>query len=388
MSTRRAESLRWTGAVAPACACLTCLLLLVAALGCDRQDGPADAEDQWALDKVFEKGPLTVHVKLDKDTLTIAETLQLRLEASIAEGYDLTMPSLVEVLGKYEFGVLDFKAEADKLDDQGRRLVCRQYRLEPIVSGTFNIGALSFAFTEHAGPSDAQEQGTATKAADEQSTYELLTEPIPVEVSSMLAEDRADMTIADIKPVATLPGPLSWAWLWWLAGAGVLVAVILVWMIWRRRGRRGIVRTFKPAHELAYERLSELVAADYIAAGRVKEFYERISWILRRYIEDRFDLRAPEQTTEEFLPEARTKNVLDESQQQMLCRFLEHCDLVKFARYGPATAEIQQTFDLTRQFIEATRLNEKQVDVTDMAQTSGEAAGTVQASDDTLMRSV
>ena len=37
--------------------------------------------------------------------------------------------------------------------------------------------------------------------------------------------------------------------------------------------------------------------------GRIKEFYERISNILRHYIEHRFDLHAPERTTEEFLYE-------------------------------------------------------------------------------------
>ncbi len=354
---------------------LVCLVLLVGGAGCDKQEA-AEAGGAWVVDKVYEKGPLAVHVKLDREALTIAETVQLRLEASIEEGYEVTMPSLAEVLGKYEFGILDFTSEPDRLDEQGRRQVSRQYRLEPIVSGTFSIPAMRFVFAEAAGASDATGQGPVA-AVDEQEepTYELLTEPIAVEVSSLLAQERGDLTIADIKPVAVLPGRLARTWGWWLAGAAVLGAVVLVWIVWRRRRRGQVVRVLRPAHELAYERLAELVAADYVGAGQVKVFYERLSWIVRRYIEERFELRAPEQTTEEFLQEARGEAVLDGSQQSLLCRFLEHCDLVKFARYGPATSEIQQTFDLTKEFIEATRVNEKQVDVTDMAAEAGAADG-------------
>ena len=53
--------------------------------------------------------------------------------------------------------------------------------------------------------------------------------------------------------------------------------------------------------------------------------------MLRHYIEDRFGLRAPEQTTEEFLAELRQKHVFGERQKDLLRAFLEHCDLVKFA---------------------------------------------------------
>jgi hypothetical protein len=38
---------------------------------------------------------------------------------------------------------------------------------------------------------------------------------------------------------------------------------------------------------------------------------------------------------------------------------------VKFALYGPTKTEIQETFDLTKGFVEATRITDKQVDVTE-----------------------
>ncbi|MHC4520670.1 MAG: hypothetical protein ACYTAS_18930, partial [Planctomycetota bacterium] len=122
-------------------------------------------------------------------------------------------------------------------------------------------------------------------------------------------------------------------------------------------------------HEIAYARLRILVAEDLVEAGRIKEFYERISGILRHYIEDRFDLHAPERTTEEFLSELQRTDVLAVSDKEVLAEFLTHCDLVKFARHAPTTEQIQRTFDLVKDFIERTKSELHQVDVTDSVET-------------------
>ena len=102
-----------------------------------------------------------------------------------------------------------------------------------------------------------------------------------------------------------------------------------------------------------------------VGAGRIKEFYERISGILRYYIEDRYDLHAPERTTEEFLFELQATDVLAAADKKVLEEFLTHCDLVKFARHAPTTEQIQRTFDLVKDFVERTRSDERMVDVTD-----------------------
>jgi hypothetical protein len=117
-----------------------------------------------------------------------------------------------------------------------------------------------------------------------------------------------------------------------------------------------------PAHEVAYQRLRELVAQDLVAQGMIKEFYERISNILRHYIEDRFDLRAPERTTEEFLFELGSSSALEGADKERLREFMTHCDLVKFAKFQPEAAQIQRTFDLVKEFIEKTRSDLKVIE--------------------------
>ena len=162
----------------------------------------------------------------------------------------------------------------------------------------------------------------------------------------------------------TMPRKASRWWLWTLLALGVVAPPVAWWLLRQKRIKR-LVRIFKPAHEIAYARLRALVAEDLVGAGRIKEFYERISGILRYYIEDRFDLHAPERTTEEFLFELHRTNVLAVGDKKVLEEFLTHCDLVKFAKHAPSTEQIQRTFDLVKDFVARTRSDERMVDVTD-----------------------
>jgi hypothetical protein len=63
---------------------------------------------------------------------------------------------------------------------------------------------------------------------------------------------------------------------------------------------------------------------------------------LRSYLEERFQFRAPDRTTEEFLLDLQRTSLLDQAQKDSLGDFLQRCDLVKFARYEPTEAELRQ----------------------------------------------
>ncbi|MBI4309916.1 MAG: hypothetical protein HY591_06255, partial [Candidatus Omnitrophica bacterium] len=76
---------------------------------------------------------------------------------------------------------------------------------------------------------------------------------------------------------------------------------------------------------------------------------------VRHYLEDRFQIKAPEMTTEEFLNLVKTSPALKEEHKRILRDFLNGCDMVKFARHEPTVEEAQANFDLARQLIEETR---------------------------------
>ena len=330
--------------------------LFLALAGCKRDSVGGVREAQFEVDKVYERGPATVHVRLDRTKLSIAETVLLQFEATLEPGYKIEMPKVDRVLEN--FGIVDWDNLGERLDAKNNVVTTYQYKLEPFLSGNYEIPAFTFEFH------DANDSGTK---------HELASEPIAVEVTSLLGDDRAKLVIEDIEGVVEMPRPARRWWLWSLAVLGV-AAVPAGWLLLRNRRARQVVRIFKSAHEIAYLRLRALVASNLIDQGKIKEFYEQISGILRHYIEDRFDLHAPERTTEEFLAELRFAKVLGASDKQALEEFLTHCDLVKFAKHEPTTEQIQRTFDLVKDFIERTKSEERMVDVTDHVR-AGQIAG-------------
>ena len=87
-------------------------------------------------------------------------------------------------------------------------------------------------------------------------------------------------------------------------------------------------------------------------------WYVELSDIVRRYVEERFALRAPELTTEEFLFEAGRSAELSSSHRGLLSDFLERCDRVKFARYTPGADESRQAFEVAERFLAESRAPE------------------------------
>ena len=155
--------------------------------------------------------------------------------------------------------------------------------------------------------------------------------------------------LRDIRPPISIPD--YWLWLGILTlSLAVLAALIYVWR--RRQQRRAIVLSVPevPAHQKARRRL--LIARDHFDEPQV--FCIIVSDTVRAYLEDRFQLKAPERTTEEFVGELQSSPSLTPEQKSRLGEFLERCDLAKFARYQPDRSELERLYHSAEQLIEET----------------------------------
>jgi hypothetical protein len=147
----------------------------------------------------------------------------------------------------------------------------------------------------------------------------------------------------------------------WLIGAGVVALLVVLVLWWRkrpRRARQAALETRLPPHVTALRALARLRSASRATAAEVDAFYVEVSRILRRYLEERFGLHAPERTTEEFLAELNqqgTASPLDGRQRNALADFLRQCDLVKFARVLPGEDVHGQSLRIAEELVEATR---------------------------------
>ncbi len=302
---------------------LLALAALLAAAGC----GGGGERGVPAVERRYEDGPNTVVVRLDRDRITVADSVHLEIEASAPEGTEIRLPAPGEKLG--EFTVAVVRPGAPELTGDGRIRLRAVYELEPFLAGSYEIPPLEVRFGEGM----------------------IETGPLNVEVASVLPPDAGKLEIKEIVPPVDLPGfP---AWLAALAAALLVAGGLWYWR--RKRGRAAEIEPAPPPHEAALAALRELMAEDLLSRGEAKLFYLRLSAILRHYIEDRFGLHAPERTTEEFLRDLREERRFTEEQKRLLREFLMHCDMVKFAGYRPSREEVDQAVNACAQFIAETR---------------------------------
>jgi hypothetical protein len=155
--------------------------------------------------------------------------------------------------------------------------------------------------------------------------------------------------IRGIKPPIEIPN--YWPWLWWsLAVVALLVAGWFTWRSWRRKANEPAVVPVIPPHVRARQKLEEALAL----INQPRPFCILVSDTIRLYLEERFDFRAPERTTEEFLHELQASNLLLPDQKQSLGEFLSVCDMVKFARYEPGPTELHALHDSAVRLIDET----------------------------------
>lgn len=278
--------------------------------------------------------PVEVSATVEPQTVAIGDTVRFSISITAPQDYQIELPGFEEDLGG--FAIKDFGTE--QKTRWGKQYIEKWFLLDSYVSGTYEIPEVVVTYTP----------------AESDLSEEILTEPLEVIVESVLETTSGQTDIYDIKPPRSLPS--RWGLI--LIVAGVLISIcvaVILFFIMRKKSAGEPIIPPKPAHEIAYKALDALEAHDLISQGLIKEFFSELSLIVRHYVEDRFDIRAPEMTTEEFLESVKASDELRSEQKKVLREFLEQSDMVKFAKYGPAPEEIKMNFAAARRFIDETR---------------------------------
>ncbi len=135
----------------------------------------------------------------------------------------------------------------------------------------------------------------------------------------------------EIAPKKDFP-PITWRLAWRLALIAAAAAAVVAgaWYAARKIAQRVREHRMSPIERAMLE-LDRLLSKGLPGRGRYKDFYVELTMVVRRYIQRRHSVRAPNLTTDEFLRAAAGNPAFTPEAIAELRGFLESADMVKFA---------------------------------------------------------
>ncbi|MBM4149028.1 MAG: hypothetical protein FJ224_08280 [Lentisphaerae bacterium] len=305
------------------------LLAAVAlACACSRTGGDSSAP-AGALTEDMSWGRVELTLTIEPREVDYARDVLMTIRAACPSEVSVTVPPVEDRLSG--FAVAGQYDEPPAVKNGSRSLV-RRIRLTPLVAAEHRIAPMAIQWEDRG--SSPPDRGWFP------------TRPIVLQTAPMPEGGRVEF---GLKPRWIPPGFASVAaWI-----AGLLAAAALVFgivLLARRLHREQVLRRMSP-RERALHELADLLARDLVAHDRTKDFFLELTMIVRRYIERQHGIRAPEQTTEEFLAAVRDDPRFTPEVTRRLREFLQAADLVKFAARRPERGAPERAAETARQYV-------------------------------------
>jgi uncharacterized RDD family membrane protein YckC len=166
------------------------------------------------------------------------------------------------------------------------------------------------------------------------------------------------LQLAPIKDIVYEPFNF-WDGLPYLIGLVLLAAIIAtIWWFYVRKtepDQELVPTAYRTLHDLSLEKLTKLEHRQLWQKGEVKEYYSRLTYIIREYLEHRYHIPAMEYTSTEILSALQRRGDVNAETLQRLRHILSASDMVKFAKAKPASAFHTEALDTSRSFVGETK---------------------------------
>lgn len=289
--------------------------------------------------------PPVVNARFTADTVLIGDQFSLQVEVKKNASQRVEFPHFEN--GYIVENVEILSESLDTLKREGTEMVLQKnYLLTVFDEGAYSLGTFPVLYLD-------KNTVDTIPSAD---TLFIVVNTIPV--------DTLTQTIADVrKPLDT---PFVFAEirdLFWLILASLLLIAALVYFIIRRRRKMPLFSRPKPAdppHVAAIKALEEVYSEKLWQNNKQKQYYTRVTDIIRIYIENRFCIHAMEKTSDEILRSFDEAALLSGSDRRKLSELFAVSDMVKFAKYIPTGEENEMSYNNAYYFVEETKQAEEE----------------------------
>ncbi len=288
---------------------------------------------------------ISVSAELDSSLLFIGGQMNLKLEVEQPKkmvvafpNYRDTIITAIEIVGEPKIDTISI--------DENNFRISREYIITSFDSGLHYIPPIAFDYFDH----------ELQKKAE--------THPLVLNVINPFVEVDPQKGIFDIKETLDLPFKLSETkrYIKWVLLVGLIVALVFVAkFLWSKRGKP-IKEIFikeipkEPAHIIALRELELLKSEKLWQKGEMKTFHSKITDILRRYLKDRYEFNAVEQTTNEILNALKTVDLPEKELLDKLEKVFTTSDFVKFAKFSPLPDENELCLSNSFYFVNHTKI--------------------------------
>ncbi|OGC75885.1 MAG: hypothetical protein A2145_07140 [candidate division Zixibacteria bacterium RBG_16_40_9] len=276
---------------------------------------------------------ISVQSNVDKHTITLGDRIKYNLTVRYNPKIKLLPLNLGSRLGEFE--VKDFKTYPEQ-KRRNQNITKSEYIITTFNTGKLTIPPLAITYQDELGI-----------------PRWILSDSIAIEVKSVPRKATDTDDIRGLKPPWEIPGSI---WVYLLLVVLVTLAGLGYWYYRKFIMRKPVTvepEIKRPAWEVALEELQKLKNTDLVNTGKVKEYYFILSEILRKYIENRFDLACIDRTTEEIKQELNN-GILDQNIKDRFLTFLIESDLVKFAKFIPVQKKTEEDWQTVYDIVQKT----------------------------------
>lgn len=286
------------------------------------------------------KAQSVANLTLDTNMIVVGDQINLKLTFSAPKGSVVQFPVLTDtIVSKIE--ILDkTKLDSTLSGDKKTMNYLQVFRITCFDSGYYAIPPIKIGYREPG-----------------RTSFEIAETPaILLTVSGIDVNTGED--IRDIKKPLAAPFTLKEAMPWIITFILLVAAGFGVFYYLRKRKKaepifRAPAKIRVPAHQIALDALENLRQKKLWQSGQIKEYHTELTDIIRDYILAKFNIHAPELTSDEILA-ALNYTATDEGSRQLLGQTLALADLVKFAKMQPLPAEHDTSISNAVGFVKAT----------------------------------
>lgn len=252
---------------------------------------------------------IQVNAHVDNAQVFVGDMFNYEISVTAPENAIVDLPSFVGNLGSFEVKEMKNDRTTEGMP-KGSAKFTWQATLNTFVSGDFLIAPQEIL------------------AVVDKDTVQTKTDPVAVKVSMRTTGEETD--ILDVE--APLADPRFPIWIYvLLAILGVALLVLLGWFLHKKFRKPGEVPLLPP-YEEAVLALTELRRKNYLAAGEQGDYFMNLGFIIRRYIERRFEADILDATTTELKQRMSHVAGLTQAYKESVVTLAVETEPVKFAK--------------------------------------------------------